>query len=211
MEYTEKLGFPIPQVTRGGDVNDVIDITNTIGAILEYIDNGSGDYNVGVIFENLAEQTVDGHTLTPITDIVGDGMLFPGLDGVDTSKIAWTPGGETSYAKMNTDGTILIKKAGNYNVIPNIVWTSADTDGDVALVLQRSDVQDAINAAMTFKLQSPITGDPLYAISGGNKGVTGVIGTHFYQEDAVITPSVMVTDEAASIEVQFISIAVERL
>ena len=37
MEYTEKLGLAIPEVTRGGDVNDVIDITEAIAGILGYI------------------------------------------------------------------------------------------------------------------------------------------------------------------------------
>lgn len=55
--YTERLGFLIPEVTRGGDVNDVIEITDSIEQLLDFIDAGSGDYNTAVAFENFVETT----------------------------------------------------------------------------------------------------------------------------------------------------------
>lgn len=216
-EYTPKLNFPIPAVTRGGDVNDVEDIVDTIEILLNYIDSGTGNYNFSVAYgEQLVEQTLNGGVVTSFPDIASVFSVPPPPEDTATpgypDKLTWTESGETDFVKINEDGTILIKAAGIYNISPSIAWTTNDTEGYVVADLHRTDVDGDINNAHIFKVYEPITGTPL-----GNESYLGLpsladtIGPNFYQKDTIITPRVYVSNESASIELQVIGISVERL
>lgn len=217
MEYTEKLGFPIPEVTRAGDVNDVIDIVTTIEAILEYIDAGSGDYNVGVSSAEMMEETlIPTGEVVPLSTLIGEGNIyFPDHnpnEGYDDTKIGWIEGGESAYLKINDNGSITIKKAGNYNIIPNLWFTSDTDEGDVYLLITRDDVQDSVNTSYIFKVKESLAGESMYATMGGEgRFAHGVIGPHFFQEGANVEVCVFITNEAATVNVGLTSIAAERL
>lgn len=215
MEYTEKLGLPIPAVTRGGDANDVVDITTTIGQLLNYIDAGTGDNTVAGANPGAELDTITGGD-TEFSAILlnGSELISPGRpDGYDEDKIGWSLEAETDYAKINTDGSILIKAAGNYNIIPQVHYSVSTGTGDIFAYVTRDDAQTQVNESRVFSFGFPITGSPMaYARSNNTiSTLIGVIGPHFYQAGATVTPAVYLTDPTAELETYGLGIAVERL
>lgn len=220
MEHTEKLGLPIPVVTRGGDVNDVLDITNSIEQLLNYIDAGSGDYNTAVAFENFVEQTVTGQTFVELAEIVGEqGMIFPAAPEEEPAtpgyptKIGWIPE-ETDYARINEDATITIKAGGNYRFFVQLFYTTASTDGDVSIVLERNDYHDVMNTSYVHVQSQPITGEAFFRALPDNPGVERILGAFqpsFYGEDTLVKFKLFLSDAAAEMEVAMVSVSLERL
>ena len=130
-EYTPKLGFPIPAVTRGGDVNDVQDITDTIGQILDYIDAGTGGWLVGMWS---GSTSIDASTQTAAVDLGGSMIVPPHSEGWDPAKIGWVEGADSAYAQINLDDfTATIKKGGTYRIFLQTTWSTEATEGGLAL------------------------------------------------------------------------------
>lgn len=193
-------------VTRGGDVNDVIDITTTITGILEYIDGGSGDYLASVWNGNPTPAS-SGNLFTG-ADLDGPFMIPPYPEDFDDTKIGWTESGESDYAKINTENsTIEIKRSGSYSVFLAIFWTTEATEGGVVAGVSRSDVQTSMNTSGLYALHADILGDP-FQKAIGVPGITGWIGPNFYQEGAVITPLLFPTED---VEVTLVLMAIERI
>lgn len=205
-EYTPKLGFPIPAVTRGGDVNDVQDITDTIGQILDYIDSGTGDYLVAMASGETTEIT--GGAAVFGADLDVSLAVPPHDESFDDSKIGWEEDGESEYAKIDLeDITVTIKKSGVYRILLSAAWTTEATEGALALGISRTDVQGGMNQVGAYMLTESILGN-LFGQALGTCQVLGWIGPHFFKEGAVVTPLLMPSED---IELTELIVGVERL
>lgn len=154
-DYTEKLEFPIPAATRAGDANDVEQISETMGELLSIIDRAAGDY------VSLAVQTAHADTKIPhFVNMATDGRSFsdllgeveigaaPGTPNPDREgylvatvgdKATWPASSESEFIKVNTNGLIEMKRAGNLQLHIGIGVYDNSEPGEIMVGIKRSD------------------------------------------------------------------------
>lgn len=124
-EETENLGLPLTEASRGGDANDVAELSETVNEILEFIDSGTGDYVVRLGQGSFTNE----EGATPSTDFsftfADMGFAFAQV----TTPVTYPT--ESEFATANEDGSIEIIEPGTYSTLTLIGFVTDATEGDM--------------------------------------------------------------------------------
>ena len=199
-EETENLGFTLPEATRGGDANDVVEAIDAVNQILGDVDRASGDY-------------VGRGAPAPVTLTSGDGIItLPDLlSGATPVSLVEFDGGvigpESDFARVDEDGTVTIKAGGAFslNVVAGI--STDATEGEIMIAWLRSDQPyNPIGMGLDYCGVNSVMG----AAFGMDGAFFFSAGPMFIPKDTTLTPQ-FVTNANEPLEVHFSSVAIEHL
>lgn len=242
-EFTDKLELPIPEINFAGDVNDVEAMAETIQAILDLIDRAAGDYVAGDTtdaglatpsaavlpaltgYENIesvkrlsAILEDGGSTMHPsnadtLSDDDEDGFL-----NYEGSTLKWPLSMETEFIKLNEDGTINVKRAGNYTITVSVGYNNNVEEGVLGGGLARTDIefpgQDFIPAFfLPWATLEPINQCLVTTVTHRS---SLKFGPTFYSADTVLEPVLWYanttdTPTEDALEVTSVNVVIERL